>query len=103
VLSDGDIELEDIPSDIRRAVEYGLDVEAVSGGYPAINAAQLSAAGAAGEVPDFREARDAFEKDYLQKALSAAKGNVSEASRQTGLSRRHFYEKMEKLGLKDDR
>lgn len=109
VLSDGDIELEDIPTDIRRAAEYGLTGEAISGGYPAITADQLAGGttgagpGSSGALQEFREARDQFEKDYLTRALATAKGNVSEASRITGLSRRHFYEKMDKLGLKDER
>ena len=109
------------PQDIRRAVEYGMDVKTVqaqSGGYPAVTAEQLAGAGSAGragasaadsaasgaatdEVQDFRDARDDFERQYLQRALSSAKGNVSEASRLTGLSRRHFYEKLEKLGLRE--
>lgn len=118
VLTEGDvIELEDIPQDIRRAVEYGMDVETArlqSGGYPAVTDAQLQqgaaaagnagqrGAGAASDLPtDFRDARDMFERDYLTRALAAAKGNVSEASRTTGLSRRHFYEKMDKLGMRD--
>ncbi len=105
VLCDCDtIEVEDIPQEIRRAVEYGLDNEAFqSGGYPAITGAERPAVsgGDGAALPEFREARDSFEKEYLQRALASAKGNVSEASRMTGLSRRHFYEKMEKLGLRD--
>lgn len=106
VLCDGDtIELEDVPQDIRRAAQYGLDLEGVSGGYPIAGQVSSGAAetGQAGAPVEFREARDAFEKEFLQRALASAKGNVSEASRVTGLSRRHFYEKMEKLGLKDER
>jgi len=116
VLSEGDqIELEDIPQDIRRAAAYGMDVQTVqaqSGGYPALTPDQLSGQAAdganrstgspaEGEVGDFRAARDQFERDYLERALDSAKGNISEASRITGLSRRHFYEKMEKLGLRE--
>jgi DNA-binding NtrC family response regulator len=116
VLCDCDvIELEDIPQDIRRAVEYGLDHEAFqSGVYPAITGAGAGTRAGQGDVgetneagsgamPEFRDARDAFEKDYLQRALDVAKGNVSEASRATGLSRRHFYEKMDKLGMRDEK
>ena len=104
VLCDCDtIELEDIPADIRRAAEFGMDIEtAQSGGYPAIGA-QVQAPRETGTLPEFREARDDFEREYLQRALAAAKGNVSEASRATGLSRRHFYEKMEKLGVREDK
>lgn len=104
VLSDGDmIELEDIPQDIRRAAEYGMNLDmAQSGDYPAVEAARAEKDGA-GRLLEFRDARDDFEREYLQRALAEAKGNVSEASRMTGLSRRHFYEKMEKLGVRDEK
>ena len=106
VLCDGKcIELEDIPLDIRRAVEYGLDAASLdSGEVPTIpGAAAMQPAAGTGALPEFRDARDDFEREYLTRALEAARGNVSEASRNTGLSRRHFYEKMEKLGVKYDR
>lgn len=104
VLCDHDcIELEDIPREIRRAVEFGLDAEAVSGAFPAVANGGPGEGATGRQLLEFREARDVFEKDYLVRALAAAKGNVSEASRLTGLSRRHFYEKMEKLGIRDER
>lgn len=101
--SQNSIELEDIPPDIRRAVQYGLDRNAAlhdSGGFTAVTP-EMEAAAKTEQETDFRTARDNFERDFLQKALSAAKGNVSEASRMTGLSRRHFYEKLEKLGIRE--
>lgn len=52
-----------------------------------------------GELPEFREARDRFEADYLSALLTSCKGNVSEAAKRAGMSRRNLYEKMEKLGL----
>ena len=47
----------------------------------------------------FRQARERFERQYFERLLAASKGNVTEAARQSGISRRHFYEKIEKLGL----
>lgn len=82
------IELEDLPSDIRMSTDQQLPG---TGSTP--GAAPL----------DYRVAKDTFERQYLQEAVAAAKGNISEAARMTGLSRRHFYEKLEKLNIKTDR
>lgn len=42
----------------------------------------------------FQEAREKFEKQFLERAMMRNKGNISAASREIKLSRRHFYEKM---------
>ncbi len=89
VLSDNDtIKLEDVPADIR-------EVGARSG-------AQASSA-AAGAAVDYREAKDRFERDYLVRLINDAGGNISEAARMSGISRRHLYEKIEKLGIRTER
>ena len=56
-----------------------------------------------GSITDFREARNQFEATYLRTVLKACKGNVTEAARKAGMSRRSLYEKIEKLeiGLED--
>jgi DNA-binding NtrC family response regulator len=48
---------------------------------------------------EYRESLEDFEKQYLSGLLEEAGGNVSEAARRAGISRRNFYEKLEKLGL----
>jgi DNA-binding NtrC family response regulator len=51
------------------------------------------------KITEFREARDAFEAEYLRAVLRAVGGNVSEAAKKAGMSRRNFYEKIEKLNI----
>ncbi len=51
------------------------------------------------ELPEFREARDKFEAEYLSALLRSCKGNVSEAAKRSGMSRRNLYDKLDKLGL----
>ncbi|MEO8377519.1 MAG: sigma-54 dependent transcriptional regulator [Candidatus Sumerlaeota bacterium] len=51
------------------------------------------------DVIDFRHARDRFEAEYIKKVLRSCDGNVSEAAKKSGMSRRNFYEKIEKLGI----
>ncbi len=59
----------------------------------------LSAQAMVEEVPDFRSARESFEREYLEALLRAQNGNVTEAARHAGMSRRNLYDKIEKLGI----
>jgi two-component system NtrC family response regulator len=47
-----------------------------------------------------REAREALEKDLIERALAKNKGNISKAAEELGISRPTLYELMEKLGMK---
>jgi DNA-binding NtrC family response regulator len=54
--------------------------------------------------PDFtdmsmREARERFERQYLEKMLTRAGGRVAEAARRAGINRQNFYEKMKRYGI----
>jgi DNA-binding NtrC family response regulator len=54
--------------------------------------------------PDFsdmsmREARERFERQYLEKTLAQAGGRVAEAARRAGINRQNFYEKMKRYGI----
>ena len=50
-----------------------------------------------------REAREALEKDLIQRSLSRNKGNITRAARDLGISRPTLYELMEKLGIEKGR
>jgi two-component system, NtrC family, response regulator GlrR len=50
-------------------------------------------------LPTLREARDAFERDYLIEALRRSGGNVSAAARMAGRNRTDFYELLRRHGL----
>lgn len=52
---------------------------------------------------DYREAREEFERAYLLKVIETTRGNISEAARLSGLSRRHFHEKIDKLKIRPGR
>jgi DNA-binding NtrC family response regulator len=54
---------------------------------------------AIGRGPTFREQVEAFERNLLSNALTAAAGNQSEAARKLGLTRASLYDKMKKYGL----
>jgi len=54
------------------------------------------------EMLPLKEARDAFEKDYLVQALSMTEGNVSQAAKLAGKYRADFYDLLKKHELKTD-
>ena len=48
---------------------------------------------------DFRNARNFFERMYIEKALQECTGNVAAASKLSGLSRESFYRLMKKHSI----
>ncbi|WP_263356857.1 sigma-54-dependent transcriptional regulator [Acidicapsa ligni] len=60
---------------------------------------QRSNARSADDFSTLQQARDAYERDYIQKKLEEAKANVSRAAELLGLERSHLYRKMKALGI----
>jgi two-component system nitrogen regulation response regulator NtrX len=50
-------------------------------------------------LPDFREARAGFEREYLKRKLEEHKGSVSATAEAIGLERSHLYRKLRAFGL----
>jgi len=75
-------------------LQFSLADMARAGGLAAAAAMQVqTAAGSDGSaLPVLRDARDAFERAYLQTVLVRARGNVTLASRMAGRNRTDFYE-----------
>jgi DNA-binding NtrC family response regulator len=51
------------------------------------------------EIQPLSDAVHAFEREYLRHALDATHGNKTRAARLLGMSRKHLWEKLRKLGL----
>ena len=47
-----------------------------------------------------REARDIFEKNYLEKLIEQEGGNMTRVAERAGLERTHLYRKIKSLGIK---
>ena len=48
---------------------------------------------------DLREAREAFEREYLSRHLALSGNNMTELARRVGQERTHLYRKLKSLGL----
>ncbi len=53
--------------------------------------------------PDFKQARTAFERLYLQGKLAQFGGNVSQTAEAVGLERSHLHKKLKSLGVRIER
>jgi len=85
VLLEGDeIRPEDLPSDIINPTP-SEHTPSTPGGFT-INA-------------EYRIAKEQFERIYFAALLSRCRGSVAEAARQSAMSRRNLYEKIDRLGL----
>lgn len=65
-------------------------------------AAQNPASGLTFDAP-LREARDAFEKSYLEHHIALEGGNMSRVADKVGLERTHLYRKIKQLGIRTRR
>ncbi len=86
ILSPGSlIGLNDLPASMRGRAPGGDDLPA------ALN------------QPDFKEARAAFERLYLERRLAEFGGNVSQTAEAIGLERSHLHKKLKILGIRLER
>jgi two-component system nitrogen regulation response regulator NtrX len=51
------------------------------------------------EFSTLQQARDAYEREYIQKKIEEARNNISHAAELLGLERSHLYRKMKALGI----
>lgn len=52
------------------------------------------------KFPSFKEATDAYQREFIQHKLSQFEGNVSRAAEDMGVDRSHLYRRMRYLGIK---
>ena len=74
------------------------EVEHTLGTLPAVAVSADAYPQALLEMP-LREARDQFEKAYLEYHLKRTNGNVAEVARLSGMERTHLYRKLKQLGV----
>ena len=51
------------------------------------------------KFPSFKEATEAYHREFIQKKLAEADGNVSRAAESMGVDRSHLYRRMRSLGI----
>ncbi|UCC56195.1 MAG: sigma-54-dependent Fis family transcriptional regulator [Gammaproteobacteria bacterium] len=72
-------------------IEQSLTTQVAAAGVRAVPASAY-------DLP-LREAREQFEKDYLEHQLHAAGGSVGKLAKRVGMERTHLYRKLRSLGI----
>ncbi|MBI4740027.1 MAG: sigma-54-dependent Fis family transcriptional regulator [Betaproteobacteria bacterium] len=88
--------------ELQHAIERAVAVKSsgliAAGDLGTLAPATRAAGGLHGLTP-FREARDAFDREYFSRLLDATGGNISEAARLSGLARQNLYPHLKRFGL----
>jgi two-component system nitrogen regulation response regulator NtrX len=53
--------------------------------------------------PSFKEATDAYQREFIQRKLAEAEGNISRAAEAMGVDRSHLYRRIKNLGINLDK
>ncbi len=86
--------------ELQHAIERAVAVKAAGPVAAAdLGLGSTAPAAEARAAAPFREAREAFEREYFAGLIKAAGGNISEAARMSGIARQNFYAHIKRLGL----
>ena len=94
ILSDGDIDLDDVPEEVRGTPDAPAERE---------DALLDLNAGAVPEGMTLREFREAVERAFIRKRLAELDWNVSRTATSLGVERTHLHKKMKVLGIQRGR
>jgi two-component system nitrogen regulation response regulator NtrX len=97
ILSDGDIELHDVPPEVRGSEDGGYDDE-----ENGVAASLVQLAEGAMELPEglsLKEFREAVERAFIRRRLQELGWNVSRTAESLGIERTHLHKKMRLLGI----
>ncbi len=84
---------------IERVVIMHRNVKVAVADLPARGKEEAPAASF--RFPSFKEATDAYHREFIQRKLEEAEGNVSRAAELMGVDRSHLYRRMRALGIQN--
>ena len=88
IMVSGDlIRRDDLPPEIRHRARAGVDPEEAANG----------------DFDSLREAREAFEANYIRRQLEDCQGNVTRTAEALGIERSHLYRKLKAYGITVER
>src|SRR5467141_454094 len=82
---------------IERVVIINAGTKVTAGDLPPHGKEEAPAASF--RFPSFKEATDAYHREFIQRKLDEAEGNVSRAAELMGVDRSHLYRRMRALGI----
>ncbi len=84
---------------IERVVIMHSGIKVAAGDLPAPGKEEAPVASF--RFPSFKEATDAYHREFIQRKLEEAEGNVSRAAELMGVDRSHLYRRMRTLGIQN--
>ncbi len=93
ILSDGDLDLDDVPAELRGAGAQGDDPSSLLGPLVDLNGDALPPG------LSLRDFREAVERAFIAQRLRDLAWNVSKTAESLGIERTHLHKKMKLLGL----
>jgi two-component system, NtrC family, nitrogen regulation response regulator NtrX len=91
----------ELKNTIERVVIMHPGVKVHAGDLPPRGKEEVPAASF--RFPSFKEATDAYHREFIQRKLEEAEGNVSRAAELMGVDRSHLYRRMRALGIRGER
>ena len=82
---------------VERVVIMSAKGKIMAGDLPPLGGDEPPAASF--RFPSFKEATDAYHREFIQRKLEEAEGNVSRAAELMGVDRSHLYRRMRALGI----
>ena len=82
---------------VERVVIMSAKGKIMAGDLPPLGGDEPPAASF--RFPSFKEATDAYHREFIQRKLAEAEGNVSRAAELMGVDRSHLYRRMRALGI----
>ena len=94
------------PGNVRELKNF-VERVVIMSSRPKITAADLPELGSSDELPassfrfpSFKDATDAYQREFIQHKLAEFDGNVAKAADSMGVDRSHLYRRMRNLGIK---
>ncbi|HMF58637.1 MAG TPA: sigma-54 dependent transcriptional regulator [Pyrinomonadaceae bacterium] len=87
----------ELKNTVERVVIMHGKVKVMTGDLPTLGGEEPPATSF--RFPSFREATEAYHREFIQRKLAEAEGNVSRAAELMGVDRSHLYRRMRSLGI----
>lgn len=87
----------ELKNTVERVVIMHSKIKVSTGDLPVLGGEEPPAASF--RFPSFKHATDAYQREFIQRKLAEAEGNVSRAAELMGVDRSHLYRRMRALGI----
>jgi two-component system, NtrC family, nitrogen regulation response regulator NtrX len=92
----------ELSNTIERVVIMHAPVKVTAADLPPLGA-EVAPVLPASKFPSFKQASEAYQREFIRQKLAEAEGNVTRAAELLGIDRSHLYRRMRTLGIRAER